>query len=100
MLKDWDISRDGPYFGFKIPNEQDKYFYVWLDAPIGYFASIKDWETINILLIWKTLLIQIQNMNLFISSVKIFLTSMHYFGLHYLIALITYNRVKSMSMVF
>ena len=43
MLKDWDISRDSPYFGFKIPNEQDKYFYVWLDAPIGYFASIKDW---------------------------------------------------------
>ncbi|HLC96613.1 MAG TPA: methionine--tRNA ligase [Candidatus Nanoarchaeia archaeon] len=38
-LKDWDISRDGPYFGFKIPGEQDKYFYVWLDAPIGYISS-------------------------------------------------------------
>ena len=38
-LKDWDISRDGPYFGFKIPGEDDKYFYVWLDAPIGYMAS-------------------------------------------------------------
>jgi methionyl-tRNA synthetase len=41
-LKDWDISRDGPYFGFKIPGEQDKYFYVWLDAPIGYMASAKN----------------------------------------------------------
>ena len=38
-LKDWDISRDGPYFGFKIPGYNDKYFYVWLDAPIGYLAS-------------------------------------------------------------
>ncbi|MCJ7730627.1 MAG: methionine--tRNA ligase [Sedimentisphaerales bacterium] len=42
-LKDWDISRDGPYFGFKIPGEQDKYFYVWLDAPIGYMASAKSY---------------------------------------------------------
>ncbi len=38
-LKDWDISRDAPYFGFEIPGETDKYFYVWLDAPIGYMAS-------------------------------------------------------------
>lgn len=38
-LKDWCISRDGPYFGFKIPNEENKYFYVWLDAPIGYISS-------------------------------------------------------------
>ncbi len=38
-LKDWDISRDGPYFGFEIPDEKNKYFYVWLDAPIGYMAS-------------------------------------------------------------
>ncbi len=38
-LKDWDISRDEPYFGFKIPGERKKYFYVWLDAPIGYLAS-------------------------------------------------------------
>ena len=37
-LREWDISRDGPYFGFKIPGEDDKYFYVWLDAPIGYIA--------------------------------------------------------------
>ncbi|MCE5185690.1 MAG: methionine--tRNA ligase [Planctomycetaceae bacterium] len=42
-LKDWDISRDGPYFGFKIPGEKDKYFYVWLDAPIGYMASCKNY---------------------------------------------------------
>ena len=38
-LQDWDISRDGPYFGFKIPGESEKYFYVWLDAPIGYIAA-------------------------------------------------------------
>ena len=38
-LKDWDISRDDPYFGFKIPGTESKYFYVWLDAPIGYLAS-------------------------------------------------------------
>lgn len=40
-LKDWDISRDGPYFGFKIPGEDNKYFYVWLDAPIGYISSLQ-----------------------------------------------------------
>ena len=38
-LKDWDISRDAPYFGFEIPGEKGKYFYVWFDAPIGYMAS-------------------------------------------------------------
>ncbi len=38
-LEDWDITRDGPYFGFKIPGEENKYYYVWLDAPIGYIAS-------------------------------------------------------------
>ena len=38
-LEDWDITRDGPYFGFKIPGEQNKYYYVWLDAPIGYVAA-------------------------------------------------------------
>jgi methionyl-tRNA synthetase len=42
-LKDWDISRDAPYFGFRIPGTEDKYFYVWLDAPIGYMASTKNW---------------------------------------------------------
>lgn len=40
-LMPWDISRDAPYFGFKIPGTEDKYFYVWLDAPIGYMASCK-----------------------------------------------------------
>lgn len=40
-LKLWDISRDAPYFGFPIPGTTDKYFYVWLDAPIGYMASFK-----------------------------------------------------------
>ena len=40
-LRDWDISRDAPYFGFRIPGTEDKYFYVWLDAPIGYMASFK-----------------------------------------------------------
>ena len=38
-LRDWDISRDAPYFGFRIPNTDDKFFYVWLDAPVGYMAS-------------------------------------------------------------
>ena len=41
-LKDWDISRDSPYFGFEIPDMPDKYFYVWLDAPIGYIASLEN----------------------------------------------------------
>ncbi len=40
-LKDWDISRDAPYFGFEIPDAPGKYFYVWLDAPVGYMASFK-----------------------------------------------------------
>ncbi len=42
-LQDWDISRDAPYFGFEIPGHPDKYFYVWLDAPIGYIASTEDY---------------------------------------------------------
>jgi len=41
-LSDWDISRDAPYFGFEIPGAPGKYFYVWLDAPIGYFASLRN----------------------------------------------------------
>jgi methionyl-tRNA synthetase len=41
-LKDWDISRDAPYFGFPIPDTKDKFFYVWLDAPVGYIASFQD----------------------------------------------------------
>lgn len=42
-LSDWDISRDAPYFGFEIPGAPGKYFYVWLDAPIGYYASLRKW---------------------------------------------------------
>jgi methionyl-tRNA synthetase len=41
-LSDWDISRDAPYFGFEIPDAPGKYFYVWLDAPIGYFGSLRN----------------------------------------------------------
>ncbi len=48
-LQDWDISRDGPYFGFKIPGESNKYYYVWLDAPIGYIAATEKYcrENVN-----------------------------------------------------
>ncbi len=42
-LREWDISRDAPYFGFKIPGTADKYFYVWMDAPVGYIASTLHW---------------------------------------------------------
>ncbi|MGD8357203.1 MAG: methionine--tRNA ligase, partial [Lysobacterales bacterium] len=41
-LRDWDISRDAPYFGFRIPGTEDKYFYVWVDAPVGYVASFQE----------------------------------------------------------
>jgi len=41
-LRDWDISRDAPYFGFRIPGTEDKYFYVWVDAPVGYIASFRE----------------------------------------------------------
>jgi len=43
LLGDWDISRDAPYFGIEIPDAPGKYFYVWLDAPVGYLASLKAW---------------------------------------------------------
>ncbi len=46
-LKPWDITRDAPYFGFKIPGEEHKYFYVWLDAPIGYISSFKKFCDLN-----------------------------------------------------
>ncbi len=46
-LQDWDISRDAPYFGFEIPGEPGKYFYVWLDAPIGYMAAFKHYCKAN-----------------------------------------------------
>ncbi len=55
-LKKWDISRDAPYFGFEIPEENNKYFYVWVDAPIGYIASMENWfkdNNINISDVWS-----------------------------------------------
>jgi methionyl-tRNA synthetase len=54
-LQDWNISRDKPYFGFKIPQHDDKYFYVWVDAPIGYIAASKyfcDENKIDYLNLW------------------------------------------------
>jgi len=55
-LKKWDISRDAPYFGFEIPGEDNKYFYVWVDAPIGYIASMDNWfkaNKLNVKDIWS-----------------------------------------------
>lgn len=55
-FNEWDISRDAPYFGFEIPDAPGKYFYVWLDAPIGYLASFKnlcDREGIDFDSYWK-----------------------------------------------
>jgi len=55
-LKKWDISRDAPYFGFEIPGEENKYFYVWVDAPIGYIASMENWfkkNNLNIDDVWS-----------------------------------------------
>ena len=46
-LNDWDITRDAPYFGFNIPGEKDKFFYVWMDAPIGYIATLKEFSEKN-----------------------------------------------------
>ena len=46
-LQEWDISRDAPYFGFEIPDSDNKYFYVWLDAPVGYMASFKNFCSKN-----------------------------------------------------
>ena len=43
LLADWDISRDAPYFGLKFQGQKTRYFYVWLDAPIGYYASLINW---------------------------------------------------------
>lgn len=55
-LRAWDITRDGPYFGFAIPDEKDKYFYVWVDAPMGYISSSKEYfdsKGMNYLDYWK-----------------------------------------------
>ena len=53
-LQRWDISRDAPYFGFKIPGTENKYFYVWLDAPIGYMSSFKNYCTTTGKADWDT----------------------------------------------
>ena len=47
-LRGWCISRDAPYFGFEIPGYKDKFFYVWVDAPIGYIASLANWRTTQV----------------------------------------------------
>ncbi|MBE8162578.1 MAG: methionine--tRNA ligase [Bdellovibrionaceae bacterium] len=55
-LSNWDISRDKPYFGFEIPEHKDKFFYVWLDAPLAYLASTKEWaekQNINFKAFWN-----------------------------------------------
>jgi methionyl-tRNA synthetase len=55
-LRDWDISRDAPYFGFEIPGEENKFFYVWLDAPVGYIATTQHYcekNGLNVNDIWK-----------------------------------------------
>lgn len=52
-LQDWDISRDGPYFGFRIPDEENLYYYVWLDAPIGYISSFSNTENKDVKLAEK-----------------------------------------------
>ncbi len=46
-LRDWDVTRDAPYYGWRIPGEQDKYFYVWVDAPIGYMSSFSEFCKTN-----------------------------------------------------
>lgn len=78
-LQQWDISRDAPYFGFKIPDTEDKYFYVWLDAPIGYMASFKnlcDKTGLNFDDFWK----KTARQSFITSSVKISCISTVYFG--------------------
>ena len=55
-LSDWDISRDAPYFGIPIPDEPGKYFYVWIDAPVGYLASLEGAPGGNSGIDWKQFL--------------------------------------------
>lgn len=79
-LSDWDISRDAPYFGFEIPDAPGKYFYVWLDAPIGYMGSFKKFceqKSIDFDQFWQ----KMPRPNFTISLVKIFCIFMRYFGL-------------------
>lgn len=82
-LAPWDISRDAPYFGFKIPDtpadEPDKYFYVWLDAPVGYMASFKICATVPIWILMN-ILIKTVKLSYIILSVKISYIFIHCFG--------------------
>lgn len=78
-LSDWDISRDAPYFGFEIPDAPGKYFYVWLDAPIGYMGSFKNFAR----KITSTLMNSGEKMrpqNCIILSVRTYYIFMHYSG--------------------
>jgi len=73
-------SRDTPYFGFLIPNEQDKYFYVWLDAPIGYMASFKNYCDKNRGVSFDDYWREKVTLNSIISLVKILCIFMRSFG--------------------
>ena len=78
-LKDWDISRDAPYFGFKIPGTDDKYFYVWLDAPLDILRQLKNGvkNIIEILMSFG----RIQMLKFIILLERIFYISTHFSGL-------------------
>ncbi len=81
-LADWDISRDAPYFGFEIPDAPNKYFYVWVDAPIGYMSSFENYikakrPDLNFDDFWK----KIAKMMFIILLVKTLFISMLYSGL-------------------
>lgn len=78
-LSDWDISRDAPYFGFEIPDAPGKYFYVWLDAPIGYMGSFKNFcekNNIDFDEFWE----KMRPQNCIILSVRTYYIFMHYSG--------------------
>ena len=80
-LKSWNISRDEPYFGFKIPNMSKKYFYVWMDAPIGYLASFLNLcKKKKILIFINTGKIRIVKQRYTILSGKTLYTFMQFFG--------------------
>ena len=91
-LQQWDISRDAPYFGFEIPGAKDKFFYVWLDAPIGYMASFKIYVSVKALISTNFGLKAVMR-SFIISSVKISFISTVYSGLQCLKAAAIVNRL-------
>lgn len=91
-LQQWDISRDAPYFGFEIPGAKDKFFYVWLDAPIGYMASFKIYAIVKALISMNFGLKAVMQ-SFIISSVKTSFISTAYSGLQCLKAVATVNRL-------